>query len=156
MKSHYWRPLCALIALVAAFLVAQSLYVPADFGTGERGFKYSYHRKGNEGEWKAFTVKYKTSEYCKDCHADNHATLMNSSHAVISCENCHGPALEHPADPPKLAKEKSREFCLRCHFKLPYPTSGRANVRGIDPEQHNPGVECSMCHNPHKPGEGIR
>jgi hypothetical protein len=82
---------------------------------------------------------------------------MQTPHAIIQCENCHGPAREHPSNPPKLEINKTREQCLRCHFPLPYPTSGRANIRGIDPEKHNPGVECSMCHNPHKPKvEGMK
>lgn len=156
MKNHVWRPLFAVIGLVVVFLIARYVYVPKDFGTGERGYRYSFHRKSNEAEWKSFTVKYKTAEYCKDCHPDNYANIMKSRHAVVNCENCHGPAREHPSDPPKLGKERSREHCLRCHFYLPYPTSGRANIRGVDPEKHNPGIDCPTCHNPHKPGEGLR
>ncbi len=68
----------------------------------------------------------------------------------IECENCHGPALEHPSDPQKLTIDRSRELCLRCHTYLPYPTSKRAEMKGIDPDQHNPGGECVGCHNPHQ------
>jgi predicted CXXCH cytochrome family protein len=156
MKSHIWKPLYVVIGIVVAFLVVRSLYVPSDFGTGERGFRYSYHRKSNEDEWKAMKIKFKTSEYCKDCHSENYAGHMKSRHAVVECENCHGLAIEHPDNPPKLAIDKSRNLCLRCHSKLPYPTSGRALIRGIDPEKHNPDIECVMCHNPHKPGEGLK
>ncbi len=152
MKSHAWRPLYAVIGLVVLILIVRELYVPKDFGSHERGYMYGWHRKGNEDEWKAFKVKYQfNNEYCKDCHSDKYETLMRSPHAVINCENCHGPAMEHPSDPTKLKIDKSREQCLRCHYSLPYPTSGRANIRGVDPEKHNPGVECSICHNPHKP-----
>ncbi len=79
---------------------------------------------------------------------------MASSHAIINCENCHGPAFEHPSNPSKLIIDRKREQCLRCHYYLPYPTSGRGNIKGIDPEKHNPGIECVMCHNPHKPDMG--
>lgn len=152
MKNHVFRPLLVVIGLVVIVLIARFFYVPSDFGSHERGYMYGWHRKGNEDEWKAFKVKYQfNNEYCKDCHGDKYETLMRSPHAVINCENCHGPAVEHPSDPAKLKIDKSREQCLRCHYPLPYPTSGRANIRGVDPQKHNPGVECSMCHNPHKP-----
>jgi predicted CXXCH cytochrome family protein len=82
---------------------------------------------------------------------------MTTPHAIIPCEDCHGPATDHPSDPPKLAIDKSRGLCLRCHSSLPYPTSGRSQIRGIDPDTHNPDVECVMCHNPHKPSlEGLK
>ena len=152
MKNHVFRPLLVVIGLVVIVLIARFFYVPSDFGSHERGYMYGWHRKSNEDEWKAFKVKYQfNNEYCKDCDSDKYETLMQSPHAVINCENCHGPAVEHPSDPLKLKIDKSREQCLRCHYPLPYPTSGRANIRGVDPQKHNPGVECSMCHNPHKP-----
>jgi len=158
VKSHVWRPLYVVIAIVILILIARVFYVPKDFGIWERGYMYGFHNKGSEQWWKQFKVKYKfNSEYCKDCHSDKYESIMKTPHAIINCENCHGPVLDHPSDPPKLKIDKSREQCLRCHYPLPYPTSGRANIRGIDPEKHNPGVECSMCHNPHKPTlEGMK
>ena len=44
------------------------------------------------------------------------------------------------------------QMCLRCHARLPYKGSGRMLIRTIVDEEHNPGMECVMCHNPHKPG----
>ncbi len=158
MKSHVWRPLYVVIALVVLILIVRVFYVPKDFGIWERGYMYGFHNKASEQWWKQFKIKYKfDSEYCKDCHSDKYDSIMTTPHAIINCENCHGPVLDHPSDPPKLKIDKSREQCLRCHYPLPYPTSGRANIRGIDPEKHNPGVECVMCHNPHKPTlEGMK
>ena len=95
-------------------------------------------------------------EYCKGCHEDKVTSLQSSPHTIIPCEDCHGPAMDHPDNPPKLTIDKSREMCLRCHAFLPYPTSGRAVINGIDPEKHNPGVECVSCHNPHNPMEGLK
>jgi len=142
VKSHVWRPLYVVIAIVILILIARVFYVPKDFGIWERGYMYGFHNKGSEQWWKQFKVKYKfNSEYCKDCHSDKYESIMKTPHAIINCENCHGPVLDHPSDPPKLKIDKSREQCLRCHYPLPYPTSGRANIRGIDPEKHNPGVE---------------
>lgn len=154
MKSHVWRPLFVVIGLVVIILIARIFIVPRDFGIQERGFMYGFYRKSSEEDWKKIMVKYKSAEYCKDCHGDKYSMIMQTPHAIIQCENCHGPAMEHPSDPPKPKIDKSREQCLRCHYPLPYPTSGRANIRGIDPEKHNPGIECVMCHNPHKPKIG--
>ena len=155
MKSHVWRPLFVVIGIVLLILIARQFLVPKDFGIHERGYMYGWYKKSNEEYWKTkIAVKYKSAEYCKDCHSDKYSMIMQTPHAIIQCENCHGPAMEHPSDPPKLAIDKSRAQCLRCHYPLPYPTSGRANIRGIDPEKHNPDVECSMCHNPHKPKIG--
>jgi len=154
MKSHVWRPLFVALGIVILILIARQILVPKDFGIHERGYMYGFYRKSNEEDWKNFAVKYRSAEYCKDCHSDKHSMIMQTPHAVIQCENCHGPALEHPSNPPKLAIDRSRAECLRCHFPLPYPTSGRANIRGIDPEKHNPDIECTMCHNPHKPKIG--
>jgi len=132
------------------FLV-RPLVVPSDFGVGERGFMYSYHRKSNEDEWKAFKVKYQSKQYCKDCHEDKYNANMSSKHKIIQCENCHGPAIDHPENPEKLVIDKRRELCIRCHSRLPYPTSLRATIKGINPTEHNPEYECSTCHDPHSP-----
>ncbi len=156
MKSHVLRPLIVVIGIVILILLARLVVVPKDFGAHEAGYMYGWHNKANEQFWKDFKVKYQGAEYCKDCHDKNYASIKKSLHRNIECENCHGPAVDHPENPPKLALDKSRAQCLRCHYPLPYPTSGRALIRGIDPDKHNPDVECSMCHDPHKPNlEGI-
>jgi predicted CXXCH cytochrome family protein len=118
---------------------------------------YGWYRNSNIEDWKKVTVKYQGKEYCTTCHPDKTESIDRTPLAFIQCENCHGPALEHPSDPPKLAVDRSRDQCLRCHAKLVYPSSGRAQIRGIDPDKHNPDVECVMCHNPHKPSlEGLK
>lgn len=155
MKSHVWRPLFVVVGIFALILIIRIFYVPKDFGVHERGYMYGWHRKSDEDWWKAFKVKYKfDNEYCKGCHDDKYSSIITTPHAIINCENCHGPALDHPTDPPRLNIDRSREQCLRCHTRLPYPTSGRANIRGVDPERHNPDIECVTCHNPHKPSLG--
>lgn len=157
MKSHILRPLWVVLGLVALVLVARFFYVPKSFGVHERGYMYGWYRADDIEFWKNFPVKYQGSEYCKACHSNKHENISMTPHAIIQCENCHGPAIEHPANPPKLTIDKSRGLCLRCHTDLPYPTSGRRNIRGIDPDRHNPDLECVMCHDPHKPGlEGLK
>ncbi|MCK9419173.1 MAG: cytochrome c3 family protein [Nitrospirae bacterium] len=158
MKNHIFRPLFVFIGIVLLVLLARIVLVPKDFGVGERGYMYGWHRLGNEEEWKntITKVKYQGSEYCKDCHPDKYDSIGKTPHRIIQCENCHGPAIDHPSDPPKLEIDRSRELCLRCHFPLPYTSSGRAKLKSIDPDTHNPDSECSSCHNPHKPMEGLR
>jgi predicted CXXCH cytochrome family protein len=154
MKSHVLRPLYVILALVGLILLSRVFIVPKDFGVQERGFMYGWHRKGNEQEWKDFKVKYKTVQYCSQCHTEEYSLLGKSPHIIIQCENCHGPAVDHPADPPKLSIDRSRGLCLRCHSWLPYEASGRYKIPGINPEEHNPGIECVACHNPHSPKIG--
>lgn len=151
MKNHVWRPLYVALLVVAAILVLRKVLVPADFGIGKRGYMYGWHRAGNEADWKAIKVKYRSAEYCKECHRDKYDDIKASPHANIDCENCHGPALGHPADPPTLTIDRNRELCARCHFYLPYKTSGRGSIRGINPATHHPEAECVMCHYPHNP-----
>ncbi|MBI4710373.1 MAG: cytochrome C [Nitrospirae bacterium] len=151
MKSHVWRPLWVAIGFVVVLLIARSFVVPSDFGVGDRGFMYSYHRKSSIDDWKTFKVKYQTKEYCKDCHEDKYKLNMVSKHKVIECENCHGPAIDHPENPEKLIIDKSRDQCIRCHAKLPYASSMRSKIKGIDPAEHNIEEGCSTCHDPHSP-----
>lgn len=151
MKNHVWRPLFLVAAIVAGILLTRTLLVPSDFGVYERGYMYGWHRKSNENEWKAVRVKYQTSRSCPECHQDKSDDIKASAHASISCENCHGPAYDHPNDPPGLNIDRSRELCIRCHAYLPYKNNPRNAIPGIDPAKHYPQAECIMCHYPHNP-----
>jgi len=151
VKNHVWRPLFVVIGVVIAILLFRSVYVPSDFGSQELGYTFGFHRLGNEQEWKDYPGKYKDTEYCNECHDDKFEELRSAQHGMIPCENCHGPALSHPDDPEKLAIDRSRELCIRCHAQLTMPSSGRVDIPGIDPVEHNKGEECSECHNPHNP-----
>lgn len=156
MKNHVWRPLYIALAIVVLILVARTLLVPSDFGVYERGYMYGWHRKSNEAEWKVVKVKYRTGESCKSCHQDKYDDIKSSPHATISCENCHGPSLGHPEDPPTLKIDRSRELCVRCHYYLPYKTSQRGKIKGINHLTHHPEAECVLCHYPHNPKREVR
>ena len=151
MKSHVLRPLWVFLAVIALTLFVRPFIVPSDFGVGDRGFMYSYHRLSNDDEWKAIKVKYLSNEYCKECHEDQYESNMASKHNIIQCENCHGAAIDHPEDPEMLVIDTSRKLCIRCHSYLPYPDNPRGDINGIDPEEHNVDEECVMCHDPHEP-----
>ena len=47
--------------------------------------------------------------------------------------------------------EEVQELCLRCHTSLPYTTSERKRIPGIDPKEHNIDENCVDCHDPHNP-----
>ena len=151
MKNHVLRPLFVALGVVVLILIARAVIVPADFGVGERGYMYGWHRTGNEADWKAVPIKYRGTVYCKECHEDKYRDIVDSPHGSIQCENCHGPATDHPEDPVKLPIDTTRALCLRCHTKLAYPSSARGGLRGIDPERHHPGQQCAACHDPHQP-----
>jgi predicted CXXCH cytochrome family protein len=146
-----------VIALVVGLLVFRFWYVPNDFGSGKHGFMYSFHRQSNLEEWKKQPAKYSTTgrekmhEYCGECHEKIVKVRSAKLHGIIACENCHGPAYTHPEKPEKLVIDRSRELCLRCHTSLPYTTSERKRIPGIDPKEHNPGIECVKCHDAHNP-----
>jgi predicted CXXCH cytochrome family protein len=150
---HVLRPLDVVLAVGVIILMAQAVIAPKDFGTHESGYMYGWYRKSNEAEWKDFMVKYQGRAYCKDCHSEPSQKIQNGFHSSIECENCHGPAFDHPSEPPKLSIDRSRDLCLRCHALLPYPTSKRFEIKGIQPDAHNPGGECSACHEAHKPSK---
>lgn len=151
MKWHVLRPLWVAIGVVGAILVARAVVVPDDFGVHGRNFTYGYHRLGNIQEWKDFPVKYLGREYCVDCHAEKVQSLNVSAHAPVECENCHGPAVDHPAQIAALPIDTSREHCLRCHAFLDYPNTSRAQIPHITDRRHRRGRACVKCHNPHDP-----
>ncbi len=162
MKNHVLRPLIVVLGIVILILAARVVYVPKDFGIYDRGYMYSWHRKGDEQFWRDFKIKFRGKAYCNDCHPDKIESIDKTPHRIIPCEDCHGPAgtaegYVHydPDHRPKLEINRSRELCYRCHVYLAYPTSGRKKIKGFpDPEKHNPGMECVMCHNPHDPKLG--
>ena len=151
MKNHVLRPVWVALAAVALLLVARHFMVPSDFGVHGKNFTFGFHRLGSIDDWKNFKVKYRGKEYCRECHEEKVEENLASPHRAIECENCHGPAIDHPDDPEVLAKDTRRLLCLRCHAHLDYPQSNRAEMPAVDPEKHNPGLECIECHNPHNP-----
>jgi predicted CXXCH cytochrome family protein len=147
---HYLRPLYVVLVLAGIILIVRSIIVPRDFGIHDTGYTYGWYRKANIEDWKSVTVKFQGREYCSACHAAQFQQISASPHRIIQCENCHGPAMQHPSEPAKLRVDRTRELCLRCHSSLPYPTSERAGIAGINPDAHNSGIECASCHNPHE------
>ena len=153
MKRHVLHPLWVAIGLVLLILVARQFLVPDDFGVHGDSFTYNYHRLSNEQEWKDFPVKYQGNESCAECHRDNWRTNRRGPHKRIECENCHGPAVDHPDDVEFLPKNTERALCLRCHSDLEYPRTYRSELPQIVDRRHKRNRECVGCHDPHDPRE---
>ncbi len=151
MRNHLFRPALVAVGFVALVLLARHFIVPDDFGIHGRNFTYGFFRLSSVQEWRDLPTKYQGRESCAECHEEEVEHNMTAKHRLLQCENCHGPALDHPDDPELLAIDRSRELCLRCHTALPYPASQRGDLPGIDPESHYPDAMCSECHNPHNP-----
>lgn len=153
MKRHVWHPLWVTIALLAVLLIARELFVPDDFGVHNDSFTYSYHRLGNIQEWQEFPAKYQGVDSCTECHRTNVRTVKRSPHRRVECENCHGPAGNHPDDVEYLPRNTHRELCLRCHAFLDYPNTARNEIPPVKDRLHYRRKECIECHNPHQPTE---
>ncbi len=145
----------ALLGIVGLVYGARRIIVPS-FTSVDGDHMYQWHRVDNEAEWKNFTVKYRGMEYCKDCHMEQYDKVSESKHRMVQCENCHGPAIEHPADPMKLIVDRTRELCHKCHAKLPYRPAeyselpeGTIPLKMHYPDEHNRDIECGTCHDVH-------
>ena len=154
MKKHVWRPLYVVFVIAVLSLAVRFFLLPNDFGVHERGYKYGYYRLGNVAEWESIPSQFRSAADCCSCHRQAE-TVGASSHASISCQNCHGPAAGHPENPPKLIVDTARDLCLRCHADFSYPAGGRDVIPGIDPAEHYPGLSCVGCHNPHHPSREV-
>ena len=105
---------------------------------------------------------YAGAEACKTCHADIYTAWEKSPHwkqtykeggiAKHGCEDCHGPASIHVANPSDTSKlflfEKAStkdiyERCLTCH------AGGTQHLNAISSEHTKNGVSCVFCHSPH-------
>lgn len=146
------------ILTMAGVIVARMIIVPS-FTAANNDYRYQWHRAANQQEWKDYKVKYQGSDYCYDCHNEQHKKITASLHAKIQCENCHGAAIDHPDNPQKLAVDKSRELCHRCHSYLAYrPLEYKElekktiRLKMIKPDEHFPdeNMQCISCHDPHR------
>ena len=109
---------------------------------------------------------YAGAEACKTCHADIYTGWEKSPHwqqtykeggiAKHGCEDCHGPASSHVADPSDTSKlflfEKAsakevNERCLTCH------AGGTQHMNAINSLHSKNDVSCVSCHSPHHAAE---
>ncbi|MEJ2274233.1 MAG: cytochrome c3 family protein [Woeseiaceae bacterium] len=156
MKRHVLHPVWVAIGLIGLILLARLFLVPDDFGVHGDSFTYSFHRLSNIQEWKEFPVKYQGRDACAECHEDKFRKHRRGQHKRLECENCHGPAANHPEEVEFLPLNRERSLCLRCHADLEYPeTTGRTYMPAIVDRRHRRSRECASCHNPHDPREDV-
>jgi hypothetical protein len=76
---------------------------------------------------------------CATCHAATVTSLASSSHSWADCSQCH-------SDFTAPAAALDRSLCARCH-----------ETQGAEDSEHGagPGVECTICHNPHTVGKTL-
>jgi hypothetical protein len=133
-----------LLAVVTAFVVARSLFVPPTFG------ELGHYRADAVSENAARDIAYSGYEACLECHDDVAEVKQESSHRGLSCEVCHGPAAMHIDAPDEFTPDapRGRGYCPLCHgYNLARPSG----FPQILPVQHNPGKPCMSCHEPHNP-----
>jgi len=145
----------ALLDIGGLLPVTRTFILPSFAAVGG-DVMYQWHRTDNEAEWQSVETQYQGREYCMDCHPGQYERITASRHALIQCENCHGPAAKHPVNPFKLVIDQRRELCLRCHSSLPYRPAeyselpeGTIPFKMQNPDEHNKGIECVSCHDVH-------
>jgi hypothetical protein len=138
-------PLVVVFLLViAALIVARELFVPETFGD------LGHYRASSVDEIASLPLAFAGAEACYDCHDDIYETKQQSNHNGVSCEVCHGPAVQHVEAPDEFTPgaPRGRGYCPLCHGYNPSRPSGFPQIIA---ELHNPGKACMTCHEPHNP-----
>ena len=133
-----------LVVLIIAFFTITHTLIPKDFGWIGH---YRTSALQNNADKK---LHYAGQEVCVDCHDDLWNQKTQGFHKNLSCEVCHGPALNHAEAPDEFAppKPRDRRFCIICHE---YNASRPTGFPQIVSASHNAGKICVTCHNPHNP-----
>lgn len=145
MPPQIKRLLPLFIIFIGLFLIARHFLIPESFG------KYGHYRALALDENAARPMHFAGRAACAECHEDVADAKSEDVHAGLSCEVCHGPGQAHVNAPGETAmfKPSGRDFCGRCHTLNPARNSNV--ITQIDLKEHNPGIDCIECHNPHKP-----
>jgi hypothetical protein len=133
-----------IIGAVVLIIVRQSL-VPESFG------EIGHYRADAVTTVAQQEMRYAGGQVCVECHDDIGEVKAGSFHRLLSCEVCHGPALDHAEAPessqPAMPRKRG-EACLFCHEYLPSRPTGFPQI--IE-RTHNPLEACISCHSPHDP-----
>jgi hypothetical protein len=147
--DHIVRVFGLFAAGFAAFILVRHYMIPADFDRPGYGF----FRAGALDDARRIDVKHAGERACLDCHEDVGKARLQSRHAKVNCEACHGPMAKHAGGdvavkPPAL---NPRLLCMRCHTKQPGlpPT-----FPSVVPAEHAGDSACTDCHQPHHPKIG--
>jgi len=130
--------------IVAIFIAVRYFAKPDSF------YQYGHYRGKALTEIAGKETKYAPRGACADCHDAEFAANKAGPHSVISCQTCHGPAVEHVNDPStsNITKPTVLKTCVRCH------EANKARPKRFPQVQipdHNDGKTCNKCHNVHNP-----
>ena len=130
-----------------AFLAVRAAIVPKSFG------QYGHFRGAAIDEIAAKPIAFAGREACEACHQDEANLKKTGKHRNVGCEACHGPLARHADDPAALVpvKPDTAVLCVRCHEAN---SAKPKTFPQIVSQDHNSGVPCGACHQPHKPGIG--
>lgn len=133
-----------LVIIVVAFVFARITLVPPDFG------EYGHFRGSAIDDVISQGIKYAGHVICNDCHDDVVELKTEGYHKNVSCEVCHGPAVNHTEEPGDFVLKAPRErgYCPLCHEYLPSRPTGFPQIVTAS---HNPMKPCISCHDPHDP-----
>ena len=144
--AHLVRMVILMAAGVLAFLGFRFLAVPAGFG------QYGFYRGPALDDIRQRPISFAGRAACETCHTDQHDKLAAGPHKGVHCEACHGPQAQHASDISiKPVLPKTPELCLQCH------EAGGAKPKKfpqVVSAEHNSGIDCKTCHQPHSPKEG--
>jgi hypothetical protein len=146
---HLIRPAALLAGVVGIIIVAR--IVPTPEVLDAYGF-YSGGAEENIEEWKSLPEQYVGSDKCQGCHEPQHDLWRSADHAVVNCEDCHGPGRAHLEDAETPVIDHARGFCGSCHDRL---VSRPARFPQVDMDVMGGEAECTICHNSHSPRVGI-
>ncbi|MCX5795530.1 MAG: multiheme c-type cytochrome [Elusimicrobia bacterium] len=145
--EHLLRVAAVFVLVISAFFAARHFLVPETFG------KYGHYRAAAATEMASMPLHYAGEPACLRCHPEQAKAKAGAGHRGVHCESCHGALLAHAQNPKAVKAVKPKEadmraFCGICHARN---ISRPAKFPQQDLAQHNPGVACSQCHNPHNP-----
>ena len=92
MPKHITRLILLMVALGAVAYAAKGFFTPESF------YLYGHYRGNSVAEIASDKPKYKGSEYCQPCHAEQYAVWSKGVHhsvekgKLVQCEVCHGAA----------------------------------------------------------------
>ncbi|HWP30441.1 MAG TPA: cytochrome c3 family protein [Fimbriimonadales bacterium] len=142
MRPQVSRLLVLFALLLLGFIFLWTWTTPESFG------EYGFFRGDALKEIQAQPPKFAGKQACLDCHSDLEESTQHFQ-VGVSCETCHGPALEHVKDFEKFKPSipEKREFCGRCHGKN---IARPSDFPQIDLSEHNPSEPCTSCHAIHE------
>lgn len=165
MPKHILRLITLLVGVAILAVVGRFYLVPHSY------YRYGYYRGDAVAEIARDPPLYKGSRSCASCHRQIFNQWSASAHRV-QCEDCHGPAGEHPrmGAPPLPSKPDTHQLlmqeryriatgrmqiptntahlCLQCHESIP----GRpATQLQVIASVHAGTQQCAACHDVHSP-----